>query len=192
MNPQIILKAALTAATLVIVTNTALPAPIVYPANGHYYDVIDGALTWDAANAAATSSSFLGTFGHLATITDAAENLFLTNTFGAVALDLHWLGGFQPVGSSEPDGGWSWVTGEPFAFNNWAAGEPNNFGDENRIIFAHPVNANGKPWNDTIANGSAGYVVEYAVPEPSSALLLLSGAFIFLRRRSLRTYERSA
>ena len=43
----------------------------------------------------------------------------------------------------------------------------------------------------TSANNVAGDNFQ-AAPEPSSVILLLSGAAIFLRRRSLRTHERSA
>ena len=60
----------------------------------------------------------------MATITSEKENTFVTtqlgNTLGA------WLGGEQPAGSSEPDGGWKWITSEPWVYTNWAAGEPNN------------------------------------------------------------------
>lgn len=143
-------------------------APILNPANGHYYDVINGSYTWAQANAAAQAMG-----GHLVTITSAQENQFLTTTFGSAGLHFRWTGGFQPPGSPEPAGGWSWVTGETFAFNNWASpGEPNNLGNEDRIIFDHGVSANGKQWNDL--NGSvlaAGFVVEF-VPEPTTWAVL--------------------
>lgn len=61
--------------------------------------------------------------GHLATITSAAENQFVSSIGD---LRLYWLGGYQPPGSQEPAGGWTWITGEPFAFNNWDVTEPNN------------------------------------------------------------------
>ena len=100
------------------------------------------------------------------TVTSATENLFLTNTYSANGLHYHWLGGVQPAGSSEPSGGWSWVSGEPFVFNNWAGGEPNNTGGiENRIVFDHGTTANGKNWNDLAAGtATSGYIVEYEAP----------------------------
>ncbi len=138
--------------------------------NGHYYDKIDGSFTWEAANVAATASSFLGRLGHLVTVTSSAENLFLTTTYSANGLHLHWIGGVQPAGSSEPTGGWSWVTGgEPFVFNNWASGEPNNStgANENRIVFDHGTTTSGKQWNDLAAGRAAsGYIVEYDVTVP--------------------------
>lgn len=45
--------------------------------NGHSYEVIhDGNITWPQAKAAAESKG-----GYLATITSAAENLWITDTF---------------------------------------------------------------------------------------------------------------
>jgi hypothetical protein len=138
-------------------------APIEWSENGHYYDKIDGSFTWAAANAAANKSTFMGRVGHLVTVTSAAENLFLTNTYSSSGLHWHWLGGVQPAGSPEPSGGWSWVSGEPFGFNNWPRGEPNNAGgSENRIVFDHGTTANGKSWNDAAAGTLvSGYIVEY-------------------------------
>lgn len=166
--------------------------PLLNSANGHYYDLIDASTNWDDANTAASSLTYLGIFGHLVTITDAQENFFLTSTFGSSALHLHWMGGLQPVGSSEPDGGWSWLTSEVFAFSNWWPGEPNNNGGtEDRIIFDHGVTANGKSWNDYTGGWNAnGYVVEFdtaTVPEPTTLALLAFGALVGpFRRRSMR------
>lgn len=154
------------------------------PVNGHYYDVVDKPISWDDANLEAASLSYLGASGHLATITSAQENLFLTNAFGGSAIDTHWLGGYQLPGSVEPNGGWTWVTGEPWGYTNWfSTTEPNNAGgNENWVQFAHPLNADGKPWNDIYRDSSSGYIVEFetsAVPEPGT-LTLLGGAALFL------------
>jgi len=55
----------------------------------------------------------------------------------------------------EPDGGWQWITGEPWVYTNWDIGEPNNdyqgdFGkepnhqSEERLHFK----TDGAHWND--------------------------------------------
>jgi hypothetical protein len=92
--------------------------PVSAGGNGHYYEAVSvpNGITWDDANIAATASG-----GHLVTITSEAENSFVYNL---VSNDKYWykepqwghgvgpwLGGYQPAGSYEPSGGWTWVTG---------------------------------------------------------------------------------
>lgn len=187
---QFLIDKSLIIALLIIPCFEATAIPVYNSGNGHYYDLVTTNINWSDAKAAALSQTYLGISGHLVTITDNSENLFLTTEFTASLLHLHWLGGLQPTGSTEPNGGWSWVTGEAFVFNNWWPGEPNNAGGiEDRIVFDHGVSAAGKAWNDLGGSGNAsGYVVEYdttAVPEPDTLALLASGvvAVSFYRRK---------
>ena len=74
--------------------------------------------------------------------------------------DYHWLGGFQPDGSAEPNGGWQWITGEPWDYTNWDSPEPNeyaNSGEDKLQIYANGY------WNDIshTALNTGGYIVEY-------------------------------
>ncbi|MDX2146452.1 MAG: lectin-like protein [Planctomycetota bacterium] len=127
-------------------------------------------ITWAQADAQAQS---LG--GHLAVITSAAENDFVYSFVGGNqafwASESNgnalgpWIGGVQPAGSPEPGGGWSWVTGEPFAFSAWALGEPNNSngGIEDRLqFFGNAVPASNR-WNDYPGgrNTVRGFIVEF-------------------------------
>ncbi|MEP7274673.1 MAG: C-type lectin domain-containing protein, partial [Acidobacteriota bacterium] len=65
---------------------------------------------WDEAQAAAVARG-----GYLATILSDAENTFVFNLVNDPAYwrdDLPfgpWIGGYQPPGSPEPAGGWTWV-----------------------------------------------------------------------------------
>jgi hypothetical protein len=145
--------------------------------NDHWYELIlDSNISWTEANNMANAMS-----GHLATLTSDAENSFVFSEL-AIGDNLIWLGGFQPTGSTEPDGGWQWVTGETWDYTNWASGEPNNNtwgADENSLVF---WGSNGA-WNDSPANwtnySNGGYVVEYEsaalVPEPATMFLLGTG-----------------
>jgi hypothetical protein len=161
------------------------------PGNGHYYEWVSTALTWYDADAAANASSHLGLPGHLVTITSAAENLWITANSPKV-VDSPWIGLIQPAGSAEPAGGWTWVTGEPFVFDNWAGGEPNDLGGEEAGHFWPPVDAEGQTWNDL--NGTdnrLSYIVEYeaasSVPEAgSTAPYLLAGLLGLMAMKKLR------
>lgn len=103
-----------------------------YRFNGHTYLLTDAASDWLSAEAAAVA---LG--GHLASANSAAENAFLNQTFSRYG-DL-WIGLNQFAG-----GAWSWSSGEPLTYQNWAGGEPNNSGG---FEFAAKLNASGQ-WVD--------------------------------------------
>jgi hypothetical protein len=139
--------------------------------NGHTYKLVrtPGRISWSAAQAAAQAMG-----GHLATITSAAENAEVA----ALATDPTlwcidpagngqgpWIGGYQPAGSGEPNGGWSWVTGEPFSYTAWASFEPNNLnGVEHHLQLFARGSLIGSEWNDMsdfTPYGGLGYIVEY-------------------------------
>lgn len=84
--------------------------------NEHYYAVVNQVTSWQQARALAKGMVFMGVHGHLATITSEAENTFVTTELGGTAGA--WLGGRQLPRSSEPAGGWQWITGEPWAYTN--------------------------------------------------------------------------
>lgn len=136
----------------------------VNPANGHHYEYVASTVSWTQARAAAAASFLNGVQGHLATISDAAENAFVRSVDqGPLG---GWIGGFQNTsasGYSEPGGGWTWVTGEPITYTNWRAGEPNNGGGSENYL---EMVDNGT-WNDvgnTVGIFNEGYVIEYDTP----------------------------
>lgn len=100
---------------LQIVSVTA--GPITNPANGHQYYLLSHA-DWESAEAKAVS---LG--GHLVAIDDSAENKFIMDNFGRIGgvARVLWTGLHK-----DSSGAWTWSTGEPVSFTNWAPGEPNN------------------------------------------------------------------
>ena len=107
-------------------TIEALPNVIQNPNNGHYYYVDNRAFNFDNARAAAESYNYNGLNGHLVTITDQAEMDWIQAN---VPYDRSWIGLVQNTSSptySEPTGGWEWVNGEPFVYDNWYTGEPND------------------------------------------------------------------
>ena len=141
--------------------------PILNPVNGTYYAAISSpGITWTQARAAAAATSHMGRQGRLVTLNDQQENDFVFSALGGV--HNFWVGGFQNTASpsySEPDGGWEWITGEPFAFTQWFAGEPNNvgaFGAEDFLELLQTTQF-GESWNDVAElEHPAGYVIEYA------------------------------
>jgi hypothetical protein len=174
------------------------PEPILWPDNGHYYQLIrpsqpDWVHWWTARKEAALLPlplPWMDMNGHLATVTSQDENDFIEDNF------LHsdefpsvWLGGWQDrddPGYVEPDGGWRWVTDyDEWDFENWAQGEPNDYAGNEDVL---EIYADGGPdetgkWND--APGPV-YVLPYVVewiPEPATSSLLALGALLVVRRQ---------
>ncbi len=97
----------------------------------------------------------------MVTLTSAEENTWVVENLADIT---GWVGGFQPDGNPEPDGNWQWVTGETWDWTNWAAGEPNNQGNEGFLIFM-----NVSQWNDWSNHVISGYIIEYeSIPEPAT------------------------
>jgi hypothetical protein len=142
---------------------------VPWEGNGHCYEarLVPSGITWQAAQ-----NLCLADGGYLATITSAAENDFIFSLIsgdpsfwyidGAGNGEGPWVGGYQPPGSPEPAGNWLWVTGEPFTYNNWSPGEPNNVGSgEDRLVFFGLRALIGDKWNDVAAGAPEhGYILE--------------------------------
>lgn len=107
--------------------------------NGHRYYLSNTPMSWSAANQLCLQNG-----GHLATISDALENQFITDHLTSIG----WLG-FSDQGS---EGTWEWITGEPLVYTNWAPGEPNNIWDydqdEDYAAIFPPSHIDTGLWND--------------------------------------------
>ncbi len=135
--------------------------PTINPNDGHAYKLVSGTVDWQTAKAEAENSTFNGAAGYLVTFTDQAELDWVVANVPGVSTGRPWIGLFQDLNSptySEPLGGWTWVSGEPFVFDNWSSGEPNNVGLEDYA----EMFGNGA-WNDVVVNhsGTSSYVIEY-------------------------------
>ena len=167
---------------------TVIAAPVQW-SNGHWYEPIavgDPGISWTAARDAAAAMG-----GYLATVHSDAENDFI---FALVADDSYWhptrggpwIGGYQLPDATEPDEGWTWVTGESWTYDNWADGQPDEWMNRNQDYLHYHTQTGGPVWDDAQDdNGLYGYVVEY-IPEPTILSLLAVGAVALLRRRTPR------
>ena len=126
-------------------------------AGKHRYKIYYDTLTWEEAKAACEAKG-----GHLATITSEKEQ-YLLELSNDKNQNL-WIGGYKNV-----EGQWCWVTGEPWAYENWGDGEPNN--SSNVVADENCVAMWPEKWND-LANGNiyeqSGYICEWEVVNDES------------------------
>ena len=145
----------------VIVGTASAQGPVYNPDNGHSYELVEAkVISWENANAEANAKILGRCPGHLATVTTEAEKNFLVVTFELAGWYNYWLGGFQPDDETSPNVGWQWVTGEPWEYTNWSAGEPNDFEglEQNLTMYFDGT------WNDLGPHTQYyiyGYFVEY-------------------------------
>ena len=130
-----------------------------YSYGGHEYAVPYNYLTWTAAEAEAVS---LG--GHLASINDAAENIWVLSAFNLNFCN--WIG-LNRVGEN-----WVWSSGEPVNYTNWISGYPvealGNYGN----LYSPFTGA----WINTSGDSGQNFIIERAAPVPLPSTLLLLGS----------------
>ncbi len=170
--------------------------------NDHWYDfvILSNAVSATEAEAAAEASMLNGENGYLATITSAAEQVFLNTLWpgaGSVTGQFNGLSFFL-IGASDRDseGTFKWIggpeEGDTVSYTNWNSGEPNDLGGEDYAVGWWNDSVNGV-WNDTQVNANYfAYLVEYndaavapAVPLPAAGWMLLAGVggLAAMRRR---------
>lgn len=133
--------------------------PMTYPANGHTY-LATACLSWQDAEALA-----VGLGGHLISLSDAAEEGWVRERFGA--LEWFWIG-FNDI---ETEGAWVWSSGEPVTYTNWHDGEPNDFEGEDVAVMNWDSVIPGEPtfgnyWNDVDPTCCNRGIIEVAGPLP--------------------------
>jgi len=122
---------------------------------------------YDAADFEGGQADCVKRGGHLATISSAAENK-IARTF---VNNSKWLGGLEDVSSAaKGTGDYTWLTGEPFTYTNWAQGEPNQAkvrcaesnGPISASCYEHCVSMDGEgTWSDARCELSDGYLCEW-------------------------------
>ncbi len=144
--------------------------------NDHYYQLViaDKPITWHEAARNAMNSHYRGLPGHLITLTSAEENAFVKQSLvEQVPTRGLWIGLTDVV----REGFFTWVTGEPFEFTDWASWpvqQPDNFqetswhGGEDYGIFTNFPESQPWAWNDlsvdSIHENISAYLVEYEPP----------------------------
>lgn len=132
-------------------------AQVIHPITGHEYYTSTGVVTIQQARLTAAIAGV-----HLVTINDAAEQQWLVSTFPLVS---GMFGGLW-IGLSDEitEGVYLWDSGEPFLFDSWIPGQPDDGGpfttqDHVRMVLGMA----GGNWDDVGVNGAVA-LVESPVP----------------------------
>ena len=122
--------------------------------DGKVYELYDREYTISSANELAKTKG-----GYLLSLTSAEEQTAVGNWVKANSKAPYIALGAT---DAETEGTWKWTSGEKWGYTSWLDGEPNNSQgiEDNAIWF---VNTN--LWNDTAANKTSAFVIEYTLDE---------------------------
>ena len=120
-----------TATTIIADTSRGSSTPTKLSSNNHYYEVLSGAqytVTDLLGNAIsiASSASYRGLHGYLATVTSASENALIASLLIGDQV------GFLGASDNDASGVWKWISGPESGnllsnyYTNWYPGEPSN------------------------------------------------------------------
>jgi len=137
------------------------PQWIQSPLNNRFYALLP-AMTWAQGEQAAVAAG-----GHLATVRNAAEHVWLVQTFGVGAAQdtRYWIGFTDEVA----EGSWQWISGEPVTYTNWGLWEPDNAGgnqDYGALWLIPNSYGGGWRWSDDYSTSVLPSIVEVALLPP--------------------------
>jgi hypothetical protein len=145
---------------------TVINGPVANPANGNSYYLLDSS-TWTASEAEAVALC-----GHLTTINDQEEQDWVFGQFG-LYLDTNrnlWIG-LRSTTAPTPASNYTWVSGDPATYRNWAPPEPNDppeFPGQELYVHMYSPDHGQYPglWNNCRDSGACGPIPNGVVEVP--------------------------
>ena len=123
---------------------------------GNLYVVFEGEYHWFDAYELCEEMG-----GHLVTITSAQEQEILTDIMNSElrSATCYWMGGIRVSNA------FKWVTGEPFEYTNWEAGQPNFSGQSQYFMntYSYIEGVWSGYWNDAEPFHKWGFVCEWNI-----------------------------
>ena len=126
---------------------------LVYDSDSTRFLVVSTPMTWNDAQAYAES---LG--GHLATFSDAAENVHVAALLPPAPNEGYWIGLVQEASGTEPNDGWHWISGETLSFTFWSNEEPSD--DANTDADCGECDEGSGGWNDVPCSFFRRFILE--------------------------------
>ena len=175
---------------LLVTVTLAVPAYAQY--DWHYYNGHLYALTLNWQPWVDNEAEAIATGGHLATVNDEAENMWLVNQFAYTFSRDHYGEDMQAGADigfhhNSASGDWEWISGEPVTYTKLSSFFPQGGTKANLHVIPQPYL--DYAWNanplQTEPGGNPGFlykgIIERStVPEPSSILAMLAGIGSFI------------
>lgn len=141
------------AATGEFADNVRNQAAVYVTYEGHIYARYDMNLSWKLANTFCQAAG-----GHLATVTSEREKAVIEKLLEDAPFSEYWIGATD----ADWEGGWQWVTGEPFDWTDWDSGQPDNSTyEEEGENYLEMGRGFGNHWNDNYGeNTDGGFILE--------------------------------
>jgi hypothetical protein len=142
-------------------TPAGIQSVVAQGANGHFYTLVHEPTSYGGAARTAGKMTYAGRPGHLATISSPEEMATVAELAGTPGR--YWLGASRDANVA---GGMSWVTGEPFSYDNWASPGEALFVDNTPLgaqMIASPGAAIHGMWVSEWVNSrtATGFIVEF-------------------------------
>ncbi len=132
--------------------------------NGHYYKVVTEYMAWEDAKIYCES---LG--GHLVTITSQEENDVVLSLIASHSNI--FMTGLSDVNK---EGEWSWVTGEPVTYTNWANRQPDNHNNQDSgaiVSYNNDYGVKKGQWDDVAYVDGHYFICEWDISDTVSGTL---------------------
>jgi hypothetical protein len=165
--PALAVSAILAGAASSAIAEPMLSAPYGIGGTFNVYEFVRTSRNFDQAHLDARSRFYNGVQGNLVSIHSAGENDFINNFSRGDA----WIGltdneayGGTETGQTLPGSrgpGWVWTSGEPYTYQAWGEGEPNDWPGHTPPGEDGAHKRNDGLWNDNTTNANFWYVVEY-------------------------------
>ncbi|XP_077993133.1 macrophage mannose receptor 1-like [Glandiceps talaboti] len=145
-----------------IVTQAPQPTPVADPKCGAGYEFDSSSNTCykfaqgDFLNWVTAEETCRKSGGHLLSIKDDKEQIFINARMYGLTSPIFWIG----ANDRTLEGGWEWSDGTPFAYLNWNVGEPNDYFDGYVGEDCVEVIVGSGLWNDNSCDKYVEYICE--------------------------------
>ncbi|XP_070560953.1 C-type lectin domain family 19 member A-like [Ptychodera flava] len=123
--------------------------------DGYCYRYFTALNSWRAAQ------DICATYGaNLASIHGDEENSFIHKLQGSCLNNIFWIG----LSDEENEGDFRWIDGTELVYSNWNPGEPDDYLEQDCVVFGGTTGEAPWKWNDTFCSDNHHFVCKWLLP----------------------------